>query len=1101
MEKVYEELDEAKAEIEELKAQLRAKTDSLENLKKSHNAQVNQIQEARFKAENLNQKLLQQADEISEAKLVCEDLKGNLNKKESIIKHLSAANDRLLVDCDDKFKKWEDEKRGLVLALEEANEKTQNQEQQIHQYKQEIERMKGCLSVSEKKCLETKKNLKASKELRERDDMFQKLEEECMKVEDQLKWKKEQFKHLEEAHEKVQNQFKASKKEWEMEKSTLLDGISSLQNRLDSQIRISEDLQHQLHTCHQVLAHVESQKKRLEFEVSNLKVQLDNASNEYQDARLQLDCLNTHRDKDIADLRYLLKTKEAYHKESKYRMEKLEQENQELWMSLKELQEAQIQEAGTSYSQSKLRSKLRNLEQTHKECASTLKAKEAEWNFKLKQLTADLNRCRSDLEIKTESVEDLQMELESSQSLAIEMKLLNEEMSVMLIVLKQGISEAQLKLASHKDEMNLINKASEEKTFQLMEIKTESVEDLQMELESSQSLAIEMKLLNEEMSVMLIVLKQGISEAQLKLASHKDEMNLINKASEEKTFQLMWQLEMKDAALINAQKSINEEREIAARLMRQVESSVSNNELQHALQNELDRHKEMLEESTMSQLILKEKVWQMECNFKEQLEMKDAALTSAQKSIKEEREIAACLRRQVESYASNIELQHSLQNEVDDRQKEMLEESTTSQLILKEKVLQMECNFKEQLKEIHDALDSVIIELDETICERNEKEFELQIWKSIVERLKNDLEENHVLRRELETSLLAQVDFGESLKQEKVSLVYKLEEKERSLDYLQRHVELLERELRERGESEVSSESDNVRYLQIIAEKDKILEELQKGVVWLEQESFKKEFESAVIEKGTMERTFEHEKDYLIQIMKGKDRRMDELMQQVTSLEQQFTNSLTTFSSQLAEKQAEINLIRDASDKITASQILAALEIEEKKLMVVELEDDIHAIQQKLKLQEEKWSRSEQLALDTEVELAAKQVKAMELNDQMETTKLRKPDALLQKLQMENRNLLDSATRLSSERENLLASVQEFSDKICEFSTADTILMDKLRSMVQSFENGCPVMILKKDDGFLVKENMLVQSPTRIKKLEANSETRSPFKELNLLEE
>ena len=74
------------------------------------------------------------------------------------------------MDCDDKFKKWEDEKRGLVLALEEANEKTQNQEQQIHQYKQEIERMKGCLSVSEKKCLETKKNLKASKELRERHD-------------------------------------------------------------------------------------------------------------------------------------------------------------------------------------------------------------------------------------------------------------------------------------------------------------------------------------------------------------------------------------------------------------------------------------------------------------------------------------------------------------------------------------------------------------------------------------------------------------------------------------------------------------------------------------------------------------------------------------------------------------------------------------------------------------------------------------------------------------------------------------------------------------------------------------------------------------------
>ncbi|TKY58713.1 hypothetical protein E2542_SST15782 [Spatholobus suberectus] len=949
MDKVYEELDEAKAEIEELKAELRAKTDSLENLKKSHNAQVNQIQEAKFKAEKLDQKLLQQADEISEAKLVCEDLKGNLNKKESIVKHLCAANDKLRVDWDDKFKKWEEEKRGLVLALEEANEKAQNQEQQINLYKQEIERLKGCLSVSKEKRLETEKNFKVSKELRERDDMFQKLEEESRKVEDQLKWKKEQFKHLEEAHEKLRDQFKSSKKEWQMEKSTLLDEISSLEIRLDSQIRISEDLQHQLHNCHQALAHVESQKKRLEVEVSNLKVQLDDASNEYQDARLQLDCLNTHRDKDIADLRYLLKTKEAYHKESKYRLEKLEQENQELQMSLKELQEAQIQEARASYSQSKLRSKLRNLEQTHKECASTLKAKEAEWNFKLKQLTEDLNRCQSELETKIEAAEDLQMELERSHSLAVEMKLLNEEMSVMLLVLKQGVSEAQLKLASCKDEMDFINKAREEKIFQLMK-----------------------------------------------------------------------QLEMKDAALISAQKSINEERENAACLMRQVDSYGSNNELQHSLQNELNRHKEMLEESTMSQLILKEKV------------------------------------------------------------------------------LQMEYNFKEQLKEIHDALDSAIFELDKTISERNEVEFELQIWKSIVKRLKNDLEENHMVRSELETSLLAQVDVGESLKQEKDSLVHKLEEKERSLDYLQRHV-LLEHELKARGESAVSSESDNVRYLQIIEEKDKILEELQKEVVWLEQESFRREFETAVIVKGTTERTFEHEKDNVIQLMTGKDMRMEELMLQVTSLEQQFTNSLTTFSSQLAEKQAEINLIQEACDKITASQILAALEIEEKKLMVVELEHDIHAIQQKLKLQEENWSHSKQLALDTEVELGAKQLKVMELNDQM-GTKLRNSDALLQKLKMENRNLLENATRQSSERENLLAFVQTFSDKICEFSTADTVLMDMLRSMVQSFENGCPVMNLKKDDCFLVKENMLIQSPTRIKKLEANSD-RSPFKELNLLEE
>ncbi|CAJ1940249.1 unnamed protein product [Sphenostylis stenocarpa] len=1004
MDKVYEELDEAKAEIEKLRAELRAKTDSLENLKKFYNSQVNQIQEAKLKAEKLDQKLLQQEDEISEAKLACEDLKGNLNKKEAIIKLLSAANDKLRVECDDKFQKWEEEKRGLVLALEEVSEKTQNQEQQIYLYKQDIERLKGCLSVSKEKCLDSEKKSRVSKELRERDDMFQKLEEESRKVEDQLKWKKEQFKHLEEAHERLREQFKCSKKEWEMEQSTLIDEISSLQTRLDSQNRISEDLQHQLHACHHALAHVESQKKRLEVEVSDLKVQLDNASNGYQDARLQLDCLNTDRDKDIADLRYLIKTKEACNKESKYRIDKLEQENEELRMSLKELQEAQIQEAGASYSQSKLRSKLRSLEQTHKECASTLKAKESEWNFKLKQLTADLNRCQSELENKIEAVEGLEMELRKSHSLSVEMKLLNEEMSVILLVLKQGISEAHLKLATGKDEMNLINKVREEEIFQLMkqlEMKDAALMSAQKSINEEREISAR---LNEEMSVILLVLRQGISEAHLDLASSKDEMELISKAREEEIFQLMKQLEMKDAALMSAQKSINEEREIAACLMRKVESCGFNSELEHSLQNELDRHKEMLEESIISQLILKDKVFHMECNFKEQLE------------------------------------------------------------------------------EIHDALDSVIIELDETICERNEVEFELQIWKSIVERLKNELEENHVVRRELETSLLAQVDFGESLKQEKDSLVSRLEEKESSLDYLQQHVVLLEHELRTRGESAESSESDNVRYLRIIAEKDKIVEEREK------------EFESAAIVKGTLERTLEDENDNLIQLMKGKDRRMDELMQQMTSLEQQFTDSLTTFSSQLAEKQAEINLIREACDKITASQILAALEIEEKKLMVVELEDDIRAIKQKLKLQEENWIQSEQ------VELGAKQAKVMELNDQM-VTKLRKSDALLQKLKMENRNLLENATGLLLERENLLAFVQGFSDKICEFSTADTLLMDMLRSMVKSFENGCPAMNLKKGDGFLVKENMFIQSPTRIKKLESNSDTRSPFKELNLLEE
>ena len=63
MEKVYEELEEAKSEIDKLKAELRSKSDSVENLKRSLNAQVNQTQEAKLKSEKLDHELLQKAND------------------------------------------------------------------------------------------------------------------------------------------------------------------------------------------------------------------------------------------------------------------------------------------------------------------------------------------------------------------------------------------------------------------------------------------------------------------------------------------------------------------------------------------------------------------------------------------------------------------------------------------------------------------------------------------------------------------------------------------------------------------------------------------------------------------------------------------------------------------------------------------------------------------------------------------------------------------------------------------------------------------------------------------------------------------------------
>ncbi|KAE8655858.1 hypothetical protein F3Y22_tig00117016pilonHSYRG00171 [Hibiscus syriacus] len=154
-----------------------------------------------------NEKL--RVDLKSEAEL-CQNLKKILNEL-----HLNAAaNDKMRVERDEKNQKWEQESRGLVLALDEANENNVDLEQIFNVLRAENKGLKVHLSVSQNKCSMAEKKAKNPKELKDT-DLFAKVDEGRWKVEDQLKWKKEEFKHLEEAHDKLREKFEISKNEWE----------------------------------------------------------------------------------------------------------------------------------------------------------------------------------------------------------------------------------------------------------------------------------------------------------------------------------------------------------------------------------------------------------------------------------------------------------------------------------------------------------------------------------------------------------------------------------------------------------------------------------------------------------------------------------------------------------------------------------------------------------------------------------------------------------------------------------------------------------------------------------------------------------------------
>lgn len=366
---VHEEIDALKAEVKKLKEDYQVKKELSESLKKALNEQLLKFAEANSLIEKQGQQVNAKSEEVSELRQVCEDIKTSLQEKELLLKHLNSANEKRQVEYGDKIKKLEGENKVLVSAFDEATTRAQDCEKKVLSGIEEIEGLKRQLLIAQKKFFEAEERVKASEELRKRDDVIFNIEEENRNVHDKLKWKSEQFRHLEEAHKRVQDQFHLSNLEWEREKSELFEEISSLQTSLDSQTRISESRHSQLLMCNQALSQEESRRKILEVEVFELRSRFENVTLECQEAKSKIGDLTLKRDKDIAELRNALGTKETLTKELEYRIFHLEQENQDLLGSLKEFREAQIKNAGGN-SFKKLQNRLQGLEQLHSQCSS-----------------------------------------------------------------------------------------------------------------------------------------------------------------------------------------------------------------------------------------------------------------------------------------------------------------------------------------------------------------------------------------------------------------------------------------------------------------------------------------------------------------------------------------------------------------------------------------------------------------------------------------------------------------------------------------------------------------------------------------------------------
>ena len=1039
MEDVYKELDEVKAEIEKLKAEYRIKTELSESLKRAHNEQLLKHQEAKLQIEKQTQELNAKSEEISELRKINEDLTSSLHEKELSFRHLSSVNEKFRADCGQKLQKLEGENRELVLALDETTARKKELELNVCDSHKEIEGLKRLLLVTERKCFEAEQMAQKPKELRQRDVVIVKLEEENRDVQDQLKWKNEQFKHLEEAHKRLQDQFQLSKEEWEREKSALLEEISSLQTNLDSQTRILEGLQTRLDMCNQALAHEESRRKFLEVQVSEFKIRFENVFAQSEEETSKVLNLTVQRDEEIARLRNALGSKETLTKEMEFRIVHLEQENQDLRESLKELREAQIKNAGAT-SLTKLRNKLKGLEQVHSNCSNNLKAKQSEWSFQMEKMKSDIDSYKSGLKDKVKQIKELQMDLENSHST--------------------------------------------------------------------------IEVLSEEISIVCMILKSEISEAYSKILDAKAEMELHDKEKEGKISHLIEQLKVNKSRL-----DLGQENKELASLRKRVESLEC---MQASKDDELQRYKQMLEESSECQLQLKKQVLQMESALENEKRGAFEALEKANLELAEKICEASQLQYEVQKWKSDSESLKACLNKKQETCKQ-LETSLITQAKLEQMLKDDKENLlyiaKEQEKRI-EGQQQQIVSLEARIVTKTEeleaslkdKDSSLLIAEEkeiCIENLQKDLIflKQESKRREAEASVLGRLAAEKAFKEEKEKFLQIMNEKDQGINDLQVLAVSLEQDLEiaviscfsELIEKHVkfivlNEAIKNAEYLTKleIEEKNKLIVNLQKDLIFLKQKSKRREAEASVIGRQAVEKAFEEEKERFLQIMNEKDQGINDLRVLAVSLEQDLEIAVISCFPELIENHVKIIVLNEA---IKNAEYLTKLEIEEKNKLIVNLEKEACNLRQRLAYEEEclLCSRREE-----------EQYKALLEVNKLETEKLkdeqRSMDCLVKELEFEKGTLVQDSLKLSTEREDLLVHIQKICNRIGEFSIEDEKLLTNLGRILQnSVEETGRAMDLMVDGELYdsTRENSDTCFSGTTKKLEAGGDERLPLKEVN----
>ncbi|KAK3016274.1 hypothetical protein RJ639_006105 [Escallonia herrerae] len=406
----------------------------------------------------------------------------------------------------------------------------------------------------------------------------------------------------------------------------------------------------------------------------------------------------------------------------------------------------------------------------------------------------------------------------------------------------------------------------------------------------------------------------------------------------------------------------------------------------------------------------------------EQLEVKTSALDKLHANLAEKREKEAFSLEKVESF-NHIDQQQILMEEELERQRKMVAEASQCQLLLKERLMQMENALKETNKDAADALEKAKTELATKICEVNHIKLDLQKWKSTAEILKKNQEDH---------------------KQSSESLLGVLKEQDEKIGTLKQQILLLESDIAAKTRASEAFEQEKENSLQLLEDRTSSITHLQYEIVLLKQESARRELEAASLARSDARVGSEQEKENLIQTAKEKDQRILDLLEYLTSLEQGVTNAAIWF----IERQIEIDVLSEALEK---AENMENVKFQEKNNIIAKLEMGLNDSHQNLKFQEESLFHLKHQLEKLKALLHEKTLEVDKGNKQFVSERMQL-EGQVKALETQKKALGEDVTKLSLDREDLVIHVEEVLTRISEFYDKDVELMGILGNTMQNFE-------------------------------------------------